>query len=118
MDTMEHRRALICSSELPYLLAWFARISEEHFGNVLCAGFHGSVDPDELTAVCGHLSTGGKVRIYDPEQSYRAGEFLLDSTGCDLGPVQEVKDHQIEVGWMRRGTLRMRCDLGRRSVLR
>jgi hypothetical protein len=108
MDTAEHREALTRAPELPSMLAWFAGIRRELFAHVLHPGIRGLVNPEELSAICGHLTTGGAVRIYDPCRGYRPGEFLLDAAGCgDLGAVRRFDSSSIEVDWMRRGSLKM-----------
>ncbi len=107
MTTQQHRDALTRAPELPFLLGWFSGIRDAHFAAVLRPGLRNQVNGDELTALCGHLTAGTPVRVYEPERAYRTGEFLVDSNGEDLGAVRAAHPSHIEVEWMRRGALKM-----------
>ena len=107
MTATHHRDLLTRTRELPCLLGWFSGIRDEHFAAVLRPGLRNQVNGDELTALCGTLSAGTPVRVYEPGHTYRTGEFLVDSNGEDLGTVRAAHPSHIEVDWMRRGALKM-----------
>ncbi len=103
-----HYDELSRAAELPMLFSWFSGIESGLFENVLWRGIGHRAESTEVRLVCSQLIGGGLIRPYEPLQAFNEGELLLDPNGADVGLVKRRDIRQIEVGWMRRGTLMMR----------